>query len=500
MKILSALSVFFLMLIFITSCQKELNFDLSAQSEGTLKADSVTFDCLPSTVNGVYKADSLLGSENYIDVQVDVTAVGVYDIVSDTVNGFSFRGTGTFGTTGLNTVRLYGSGTPLVAEISTFIITYNTSYCLVDVPVIGNANPNAVFTLGASGGNCTGVSLTGVYMQALPTTAANTASLNITVVNPGIYSISSNTANGVTFSASGTLSPITTGITLVASGTPQLDGTFTYTVSDGTNSCSFTVTYDRAATPATFVLGGAPGDCTGSSLAGTYEAGVAMTSANTVTITVDVSAVGGYTVGTNTDNGISFAATGIFTSTGPQNLILFATGTPTSNGTFTYQISGGGSSCSFPVTFTGNPTDFITCKIDGVFSTFNVNATAGLDNSSGPSILSIDGSRLSTSSNPSISIQVIKSSGGSVTAGTFNVNQLALGIGVICDYFDAANMNYSALTDPVNQNQNPGFTVTITSLTATRCIGTFQGQVKDNSGAGPGALNVTEGVFNVPVQ
>jgi hypothetical protein len=94
-------------------------------------------------------------------------------------------------------------------------------------------------------------------------------------------------------------------------------------------------------------------------------------------------------------------------------------------------------------------------------------------------------------------LQVIKFSGGSVTAGSYTVNQLATGIGVSCDYFDANSTNFIALTDAMNQNQNPPFTITITSITATRCIGTFQGPVKDDLG---NTKLITNGIFDVPVQ
>jgi hypothetical protein len=219
-----------------------------------------------------------------------------------------------------------------------------------------------------------------------------------------------------------------------------------------------------------------------------------------MSVVVNVTTLGSYTIATNTVNGVTFNASGIFTITGSQLVTLTASGTPTAAGTFDYNVSGGGTTCVVSVPYTGPATDFITCDIDGVFTTYNVNATAGLSNASGPSVLSIDGSTTSTTIDPSISIGIIKSMGGSITAGTYNVNQLVTGITVTCDINDAASVNYFCGSDAGNQNQNPGFTVTITTLTATRCIGTFQGQVKDNGGVGPGVKVVTNGVFNVPVQ
>jgi hypothetical protein len=306
--------------------------------------------------------------------------------------------------------------------------------------------------------------------------------------------------NGVSFSASGLLSVGTTGITLTATGTPTSSGTFSYPLTAGSTTCNFSVTFNPLASPAVFTLGGAPGNCTGAQVSGNYATGIATGISNTLTINVNVSSIGSYAISSSIVNGISFAATGVFTTTGSQQVVLFATGTPSASGSFNYDLTSGGNTCTVAVPVTGGPTDYITCKIDGVFTEFNVNATAGLDNSSGPSILSIDGSSSSTSINPSISLQIIKSMGGSVTPATYNVNQLSAGIGVTCDYFDVSSVNFFAGTSQTNQNQNPAFSITITTLTATRCVGTFSGPIVENNGTGPGQKNITEGIFNVPIQ
>lgn len=501
MKFFSGFVLFIFSLILFSSCQKELNFDLSVQSIGTLKYDSTTSECLPSTVYGVYKADSLLGAGNYIEVQVNVSSAGMYQISTDTINGYSFYGAGTFASNGINTARLYGSGKPLTSGINTFNVTYNNTHCTIDVEVLSNSNTGeAVYTLGLSGSNCTGTSLTGTFMQNLQMTPNNTASVNISVTTPGTFSISTPVVNGVSFSATGLLSMGTTGITLTASGTPAAAGTFSYPLTVGSSTCNFSVTFDPLASPAVFTLGGAPGNCTGAVVSGNYATGVATGTSNTLTINVSVTTVGSYAITSAIVNGISFSATGLFTTTGSQQVTLFATGTPAAAGSYNYNLNAGSNTCTVAVPVTGGPTDYITCKIDGVFTEFNVNASAGLDNSSGPSILSIDGSTSATSVNPSISLQIIKSMGGSVTPATYTVNQLSSGIGVTCDYFDVSSVNYFAGTSQTNQNQNPAFTITITTLTATRCVGTFSGPVVENSGAGPGQKNITEGIFNVPIQ
>ena len=499
MKILNTITVVLLSLFLITSCQKELYFD--GMSSGSLKTDTLGTDCMPSEVVGYYQMDSALNgpiSGNYIEVQVNVTYPGEYTIKTDTVNGYYFIGTGTFGRIGVDSARLYGYGTPLTQGTNTFLVSYNNTNCYIDVDVNdGGIATDAVYTLGGNGSTCTGAVLTGTFMESLPTASNNTASIDLTVASGGNYSLTTPVVNGVSFSSTGSLTTGNTGVTLTATGTPTAAGTFNYIVSGAGTSCTFSVTYEPLASPATFVFTGAPADCSGATLSGTYTAGLATSQSNTANININVATIGSYNVSTPQVNGVSFQGTGLINSAGNQTLVLYAVGVPAIAGTFNYTISGSGSSCTFSVTYDGAPTNFITCNIDGVFTTFNIGSTAGLDNSAGPSILSIDGSSTSATPDPSISLQVIKSLGGSVTAGTYNVNQLATGIAVSCDYFDATSVDFAALTDAQNQNQNPAFTITITSITATRCIGTFEGPVKDSQGT---TKIITQGIFNVPVQ
>ncbi len=498
MKLLSTIALLLLSAIFFVSCQKELNWDLSAQSQGTLKADSTTNECLPIVVQGTYIVDSALGSTNYIDVQVDVTTVGIYQITSDTINGVSFYGSGTFGNTGINTVRLMGSGIPTASGLTTFIISYlnNNSTCSVDVEILPAAtNPNAVFILGGAGATCTGFALAGSYMQSMPLTSGNTVSVNVSVTSAGVYSLTTPIVNGVSFSATGSLSTSSTGVTLIGSGTPTTAGTFNYLVSGGGTSCTFSVTFDAMTPPATFTLGGSPSGCTGFTLLGNYDVGVAMNSSNTATIDVNVTNGGSYSISSVAANGVTFAATGVFTTTGPQQVTLYASGTPTAAGSFDYNISNGSQSCTLTVTYTGAATDFITCDMNGVFTTFNIGASAGLSNTAGYPILSIDGNSFSLGSDPSINIQIGNINGGSINPSTYDVNQLAVGFLVSCDYFDPGSTNFTMASDPANQNQNPGFTVTVTSMSGSRCVGTFSGVVKDPGG---NPITITNGIFNVP--
>ena len=132
----------FLVCILLFSCQKESSFELGKQSKGSLQ--SANGNCLSKTVNGVYEAGKVLADTDYIDVTVDVTKTGAYSVYTDTVNGYYFKGTGKFTTVGAATVRMKAFGTPLAAGTNTFSVFYDSSFCSVDVTVVGSG--------GSSGG------------------------------------------------------------------------------------------------------------------------------------------------------------------------------------------------------------------------------------------------------------------------------------------------------------------------------------------------------------
>lgn len=233
-----------LCLLFIVSCQKEYSFEQGQPSRGSLRSD-VGFDCLPKTVNGTYRANAALGDTNFIEVEVNVLQTGAYTVFTDTVNGFSFKATGNFNTTGSNKVKLMGSGTPGAAGSDDFIVYYDTTLCFVSVTVLPPAvtGPAAAFTLGGAGGNCTNPQFAGTFAKGTALTSANKVTLEVTVTTPGTYTVTTNSVNGMQFSGTGTLTG--TGaqtIVLTGSGTPTNEGNFNFTVTAGATTCSFPVT------------------------------------------------------------------------------------------------------------------------------------------------------------------------------------------------------------------------------------------------------------------
>lgn len=345
-----------LAIIVMIACQKELNFDSSGVSAGSLKSAS-TGDCLPSIVMGNYQKDSLLTNSNYIDVHVNITIPGTFEVKSDTVNGYSFFKAGTLGNTGDNIVRLYATGTPLAAGTDIFTIKYGTSVCTVAVTVTGpggSGGGGAVYTFSSTSGNCTGALANGTYVAGTALTAANTLTVTVNVTTVGTFTIGAVPVDGFAFGASGTFT--TTGIqtvTLNSTGTPTTAGSFNFSVTNGTNFCLIPITVTGAGPVASFTLGGAPSTCTGAVANGTYITGIPLTAANTVVLNVNVTTVGAYTVTTTSVNGMQFSATGTFSTTGAQAITLTGSGTPVSAGNNNFPATGSGSTCTFSIATTG---------------------------------------------------------------------------------------------------------------------------------------------------
>jgi hypothetical protein len=98
-------------------------------------------------------------------------------------------------------------------------------------------------------------------------------------------------------------------------------------------------------------LGASAGTCTPVTNAGIYTQGIALTAANTVTVQVNVTSPGSYSIATNTVNGVNFSKLGIFSATGTNSVILIGSGTPSLSGVQNFTVTFGGNTCNFPITF-----------------------------------------------------------------------------------------------------------------------------------------------------
>ncbi len=118
------------------SCSKEYSFEQGniSPAEGSLWDSTST--CLPSTVHGTfYNGIPPGGDTAYVEIQVNVTKAGAYNITSDIQNGFQFLDSGFFSSTGINTIRLKPIGVPTIPVSTTFNINFDSSFCMFTVNV-----------------------------------------------------------------------------------------------------------------------------------------------------------------------------------------------------------------------------------------------------------------------------------------------------------------------------------------------------------------------------
>lgn len=359
MKTYKSLLFFFLVTVLVFACQKEKSFEKGtvALSAGSLKS-ATTGDCLGNIVSGIYKKDSSLNSTNFVEVQIDVTKPGFYEVTTDTVNGFYFKASGTFNSVGLDTVRLQGSGSPVASGTNIFTVSYDSTQCTFSVPTLdGGSGGTSVFTLAGSPNACTGASVQGIFTAGVAASSSNSATVQVDVTTVGTYALSTTAVNGVTFSASGTFSATgTQSITLSASGTPTAAGTFDFPINAGSTHCSFQVTV-VAGSPAAYTLNGAPDSCTGATVQGTYILATPLSTTNTATVQVNVTVAGTYSIATTAVNGMTFTGSGVFSSTGVQSVVLTGNGTPTVAGNNVIPVNAGGTSCNFVVIVTTGPSN-----------------------------------------------------------------------------------------------------------------------------------------------
>ena len=295
---------------------------------------SYEIDCNAAIVQGSYMIGQTLNNTHKIVLEVDVQSIGYWSISSNTINGYSFRGSGTFTQTGgPQTIELLGTGTPIASGTNSFNLTSNSdagtrTNCMgIQITV-----QPIKYTV-----DCSQVVVNGVYKQDEAMTAANTVTIKANVQATGETTIRTNTVGGIYFT-SGPLSFDTIGdrdIVLTAVGTPTTPGVNTFTldaVPGMVATCAFDVTVTGQ--PVAYSL-----TCSTIVVNGTYAPNIAMNATNTMTLSVNVQYPGAYTISTNTVNGVTFSASGTFTLTGTQDVTLQASGTGVSGGTHRYTLS-----------------------------------------------------------------------------------------------------------------------------------------------------------------
>jgi len=227
--------------VFFNSCQRELSPDPTPVSKGSLAKDS-NDNCEPIAAAGVYSINQNLSDSNYIEVDVNITSAGSYNITTDTVNGYSFKASGVFTNTGSAHIKLPAFGKPILADTDYFQIRYNESFCETSVRVTDTTLQPAVYDLNSSSGNCMDDTVYGSYIKGIALDSNAIVKIEVNVVSTGTYSITTNVINGYSFSTAGTF--LQTGVQsiyLIATGTPLNEETDQFNISTGTSSCDFSI-------------------------------------------------------------------------------------------------------------------------------------------------------------------------------------------------------------------------------------------------------------------
>src|SRR6218665_3828326 len=191
MKFIKALMLLLTTGLLFWACQKEFSIENggdSGNATGSLKS-GISGECLPSAVGGSYVAGTALTTTNFINVDVDITSLGAYNITTNIVNGYSFSASGVATSLGVQTIRLNGTGTPTAQGANTFTVSFGTSQCNLVVDVLPAGTGAATYTLAGAGGTCTGAVVAVTYAVGTATDATNTVTLGVNVTTVGTYSI-----------------------------------------------------------------------------------------------------------------------------------------------------------------------------------------------------------------------------------------------------------------------------------------------------------------------
>ena len=196
------------------------------------------------------------------------------------------------------------------------------------------------------------VTVSGTYIEGKELTTSNYLSIKVNVTKPGEYTISASTDNGYSFYTTGTfLNEGSYTVLITGQGTPVNVGFNDLAIeANGTEvSCTPVKQVEVLTAAGTYTIG-----CKEIKVNGVYKSGVALTGSNTITVPVNVTDAGSWSMHTNTVDGISFSGSGTFSGAGTQYVTLNGRGTPTSTVTkrltLTHNSEGlENSSCQFDV-------------------------------------------------------------------------------------------------------------------------------------------------------
>ena len=118
---------YLLLLLFLPSCEKEYS------CEGCNSTKTTPINCQAINLLGVVQQGVILDNSNYIELMIQVDKAGFNSFSTEKINGIIFSGQGNF-PSGLQSIRLLGSGVPEQAGIFKFQVNRSVS-CSVDIQI-----------------------------------------------------------------------------------------------------------------------------------------------------------------------------------------------------------------------------------------------------------------------------------------------------------------------------------------------------------------------------
>lgn len=353
-------------------------------------------------------------------------------------------------------------------------------------------------------GECLPKNLQGAFIVGTSLGSSNFIEVDVEVVSSGPFNITTDTINGYYFSATGEFAA--TGIEtvkLMGKGKPLADGVDYFTVYYDSSYCTIDVPVlpSSAAGPAVFTLQSSGTSCLNYAVNGSYVKSVALTSANKVSIEVNVSTIGTYSISTAATNGMSFTATGAFAATGVQTVVLTGSGMPVNSGAIAVPVTAGSSNCSFTVNVAATATPppptstyFWKFTSGGVLyqgSVDSINAEMGTETYNGTTIATFAFYGESVTGDTTMSLILGDLSGGF----TANENYVSTATTTNSLFFSMEDGSGVYDADPVTTGSNLSVKVTSHNTVSKIIEGTFSGTVKDSSTGT--SKTITNGQFKV---
>lgn len=320
------------------------------------KADvAYELNCASIALEGGLFIGVPLTDKNKLTIELDVRNTGNWNIRTNTVNGISYSGSGSFTTIGIQEIELLGRGIPIQSGAIQLVLTSNSASGNTNCPGIEAIVKDVALTM-----NCPDIKVEGNYKEGVALNDTNYIVLPVKVLAPGKTTISTNILNGMQFTSGEVVlefneakNNIQNIVLKSTAMTPNVVGQYKFTITANKGAqatCSVSVNVVAQDIAYTFI-------CNDISVNGKYAPKIAMDASNYVQIKVNVQYKGDYEIKTNEVNGISFEAKGTFTTTGEQTVILKASGTPISGGRQSFKITSnsnsptGNTSCTFAITF-----------------------------------------------------------------------------------------------------------------------------------------------------